>query len=47
LTLGSGTARRLESKLPDANEPGGIEQVKPGRRTATMNFQDQRRSVFL
>jgi hypothetical protein len=34
LALGSGTARRLESRPVDANEPSGIGQLKPGKRTA-------------
>jgi hypothetical protein len=39
--LGSGTARRcLESSPTGANEPSGIGKLKPGRRTATVRFQD-------
>src|ERR1700716_1692793 len=41
LALGSGTARRLDSKPTDANEPSAIGLVKPGRRTAKLRFQDE------
>src|ERR1700688_899811 len=47
LALGSGTARRLESNPADANEPSGIGQVKPVRRTAKLRFQDGPRLLFL
>jgi hypothetical protein len=47
LALGSGTARRFESKPTDANEPSGIGQIKPGRRTAAVRFQDEPRLLFL
>jgi hypothetical protein len=47
LVLGSGTARRLESFPLDANEPGGIGQVKPGRRTAMVRLQDEPCLLFL
>src|SRR5580704_10606211 len=39
--LGSGTARRcLESSPAGANEPNDMAQLKPGRRTATVRFQN-------
>src|SRR6202048_4579039 len=39
LARGIGRARgRFESKPTDANEPIGIGQIKPGRRTATSAF---------
>jgi hypothetical protein len=47
LVLGSGTARRLESVPTGANEPSGMGQVKPGRRTATARFQGEPRLLFL
>jgi hypothetical protein len=31
----------------DANEPGGIGQVKPGRRTAMVRLKDEPRLLFL
>src|SRR6187200_747028 len=46
LVLGSGTARRFESIPLDANEPGGIGQVNPGRRTA-MSLQGNPHLLFL
>src|SRR4030088_134466 len=47
LALGSGTARRFESNPTDANEPSGIGQIKPGRRTATVRRQPEPRLLFL
>ena len=47
LVLGSGTARRLESIPLDANEPGGIGQVNPGKRTAIVRFQGEPHLLFL
>src|ERR1700693_3740036 len=48
LAMGSGAARRcLESTPTGANEPSGIRQLKPGRRTATVRFQDQPHALFL
>src|SRR5947207_14733824 len=45
--LGSGTARRFESKPPDANEPSDMGQLKPGRRTAALAFSTIHRLLFL
>src|ERR1700722_6043406 len=48
LALGSGAARRsLESSPTGANEPSGIGQLKPGRRTAIVRFQSRLHPLFL
>ena len=49
LALGIGRARgRFESILSDANEPGGMGQFKPGKRTAAAGSQGtSRHQIFL
>jgi hypothetical protein len=42
-SCGSGAERRFESEPADANEPNDMEWLKPGRRTATVSFQNEPR----